>query len=174
MNLLSKLHIILYIFTSRILGALICRPEGHVLPKPSTLANSPIFQAAITNITTSLDAAISGTINAGWPVSNVSFSLAVISSTSQTDPGIPLWEYHHLASGNTRGTKNIDRHSQYLIGSITKVISDYILLRSGVDIDLPVTRFLPQLRSGKSVLVWKDVTLRMLAEHLAGVSANCK
>jgi actin-related protein 6 len=149
-----------------------CRPEGPVLPRPTALTKSPIFQAAANNLTETLNAALSGSITAGWPTNNVSFSLAVV-STDQDDLGVPIWEYHHLAAANTKGTKKLDRDSQYLIGSITKVFTDYVLLKSGMNIDAPVTEYLPGL-DGKSEIRWRDVTLRMLASYLGGTPANCR
>lgn len=149
-----------------------CRPESPVLPRPTALAKSPIFQAAAANLTETLNAALSGSIAAGWPIENVSFSLAVVGA-GQGDPGVPIWEYHHLAAANTKGTKKLDRASQYLIGSITKVFTDYVLLKSGMDLDAPVTEYLPEL-DGKSKIQWRDVSLRMLASYLGGTPANCK
>lgn len=148
-----------------------CCPEGPVLPSPTALNKSPIFQAAATNLTDTLNAALSGSITAGWPIENVSFSVAVVSA-DQDDPGVPIWEYHHLAAANTKGTMELDRDSQYLIGSITKVFTDYLLLKSGVDLDTPVTEYLPGL-DGESKIQWRDVTLRMLASYLGGSPANC-
>ncbi|KAM0550723.1 hypothetical protein ACHAPJ_008788 [Fusarium lateritium] len=148
-----------------------CRPEGPVLPQPTALANSAIFKAAAANLTETLNAAVSGSIEAGWPVSNVSFSLAVVSA-DQDEPGVPIWEYHRLATANTKGTKNLNRDSQYLIGSISKVFTDYVLLKSGVDLDAPVTEFLPSLDDTKSTIQWRDVNLRMLASYLGGTPAN--
>mgnify|MGYP004716948667 CR=1 FL=1 len=150
-----------------------CRPEGPVLPKPTALANSATFKAAAANLTETLNAAVSGSIEAGWPVSNVSFSLAVVSA-DQDEPGVPIWEYHRLATANTKGTKNLNRDSQYLIGSISKVFTDYVLLKSGVDLDAPVTEFLPSLDDTKSTIQWRDVNLRMLASYLGGTPANCE
>ncbi|KAF5659961.1 beta-lactamase 3 [Fusarium denticulatum] len=147
-----------------------CRPEGPVLPRPTALTNSPIFQAAANNLTESLNAALSGSITAGWPTNNVSFSLAVVSA-DQDDPGVPIWEYHHLAAANTKGTKKLDRDSQYLIGSITKVFTGYLLLKSGMDLDAPVSEYLLGL-DGKSKIQWRDVSLRMLASYLGGTPAN--
>ncbi|KAI7759986.1 hypothetical protein LZL87_010408 [Fusarium oxysporum] len=147
-----------------------CRPEGPVLPRPTALTNSPIFQAAATNLTETLSAALSGSITAGWPIENVSFSLAVVSA-DQDDPGVPMWEYHHLAAANTKGTKKLDRDSQYLIGSITKMFTDYVLLKSGMDLDAPITEYLPGL-DGMSKIQWRDVSLRMLASYLGGTPAN--
>ncbi|KAF4425043.1 Beta-lactamase 3 [Fusarium acutatum] len=147
-----------------------CRPEGPVLPRPTALTKSPIFQAAAANLTETLNAALLGSITAGWPINNVSFSLAVV-STDQEDPGVPIWEYHHLAATNTEGTKKLDRDSQYLIGSITKVFTDYVLLKSGMDLDAPITEYLLEL-DGTSKIQWRDVTLRMLASYLGGTPAN--
>ncbi|OBS23202.1 hypothetical protein FPOA_03756 [Fusarium poae] len=141
-----------------------CHPEGSILPKPTSLTTSPIFKSSAVNLTSTLDAAISGSIKAGWPVNNVSFSLAVVSAESHK----PVWEYHHLATANTRGTKDINRDSQYLIGSITKVFTVFVLLKSGVSLDASVTEFLPGLDGDR----WKDVSLRMLASYLSGTPAN--
>src|SRR5687767_15061842 len=108
--------IILMLSLAATASALKCHPEGPILPKPTSLSTSPIFTSAALNLTNALNAAISGNITAGWPVNNVSFSLAVVSA----DEDEPIWEYHHLAA-NTRGTEKLDRDSQYLIGSISKV-----------------------------------------------------
>ncbi|KAF4331762.1 beta-lactamase 3 [Fusarium beomiforme] len=170
MNLSHSIAFILSLTAQFTSAELKCRPEGPVLPGPTSLVKSPIFQAAAANLSETLNASLEGSIEAGWPVENVSFSLAVVSA-DQEKPGVPVWEYHHLASSNTRGTKHLDRDSQYLIGSITKVFTDYVLLKSGMDLDAPVTGYLPGL-DGKSSIQWKDVSLRMLASYLSGTPAN--
>lgn len=151
-------------------AALSCHPESPLVPRPyltpSLLANATDRLAEL------FDSAISGEINAGWPVENTSFSVALASTDPDGASGVPLWEYHHLSENNPAGTKHLDRDSQYLIGSITKAVSAYILLVSGVDIDAPVTSYLPEL-AGESEISWGDVSLRMLASHLAGVPTNC-
>lgn len=156
-------------------AALTCRPEGPVVPKPSlkSLKCSSVVSDATANLTSTLDDAISGAIEAGWEVKNGSFSLALVSA-HQPDAGVPLWEYHHLAEANTRGTKKLDRESQYLIGSISKLISDYVMLQTDVDIDQPITKFLPSLKEPGAKIQWEEVTLRSLGEHLAGVPVNCE
>ena len=160
--------------------ALDCRPEGPVLPKPSltSLKSSPILADAANDLSSKLDKAVKGTIKAGWDTANTSFSLALV-SIDQQDAGAPLWEYHHLGEANTKGTKDLDRDSQYLIGSISKAISDFVMLQTDVDIDAPVTEFLPKLRGeGEEeeedpMIQWGEVSLRMLASHLAGAPTNC-
>lgn len=149
---------------------LLCRPEGPILPKPTSLSLSPTFQNASAEFTESLNTLVAGNITAGWALENSSFSLAVV---AWDDPE-PVWEYHHLAATNVNGTKEVDKESQYLIGSISKVISDYVLLRSGVDVDKPVTEFLTSLNSSDSSIQWQNITLRMLASHLSGAPTNCK
>ncbi|PHH90335.1 hypothetical protein CDD83_3933 [Cordyceps sp. RAO-2017] len=120
------------------------------------------------------EAVAGGTPAAGWPVDNVSFSLAVV-ARDQAAAGVPLWEYHHLAANNVRGTHQLGRDSQYLVGSVSKVVSDYILLKSPVDLDAPVTAYLPELADASPPperLRWHDVTLRMLATQLSGAPTN--
>ncbi|KAM3459908.1 hypothetical protein NHJ6243_006444 [Beauveria neobassiana] len=110
---------------SLITALLNCRADGPVLPKPTSLQNSPVFKSAAANLTKTLNGAINGSIAAGWAVENVSFSLAVV-SLDQADPGIPIWEFHHQAKISVNGTKKIDRDSQYLIASIRVPANDFI------------------------------------------------
>jgi actin-related protein 6 len=154
-----------------------CPPDGPLLPRPTDLANSKYIQGAAKNLSIILDSAVQGKIKAGWVVENVSFSLALVSpygASGAEDNVRPFWEYHHRAEKNEQGTANIDGNTQYLIGSVSKVFSDLMLLKSGVDLQTPVTHFLPQLRSNKSKIRWENITLEMLADHLAGIPPNGK
>lgn len=167
----SVFHLLLS--TSTVAGAFECHPQGPILPRPSHLAQSEIFQDAVKNLTESLEAAVTGKIKAGWDTRNVSLSIGII-TRDQPDRRSPLWEYHHLASGNVNGTGSIDKNSQYLIGSISKVISDTMLLRSGVDIDDPITKYIPTLNTSSSLIDWNAITLRALASQLSGIPPNCR
>lgn len=153
--------------------ALECHPEGPILPKPEKLARSEPFKTAFENLSQTLDAAVTGKIKAGWDIRNVSLSVGVV-SMDQEEASVPIWEYHHLASGNVNGTKTIDRNSQYLIGSISKVISDAILLRSGLNVDDPITKYLPSLNVSSSMIDWSSISLRALASQLSGIPPNCE
>jgi CubicO group peptidase (beta-lactamase class C family) len=97
--------------------------------------------------------------------------MAVV-SLSDPSPQSPLWEYHHLATNNTNSTKRVDGDSQYLIGSVSKVFTDLLLLKSGLNMDDPVTKYLPELE-GESVIQWEDVTLGALGDHLSGMPGTC-
>ena len=153
-------------------GILACRPDGPVVPAPRNLSNSAILKRVGADLTAALDKAVKGEIKAGWPVENVSFSLGLV-SLGQKDAGIPIWEYHHLSPKNVNGTKKADRDSQYLIGSVTKVLSDAIVLKSGIELDDPITKWLPQLNNASSLISWNNITIRALASHLAGIPPNC-
>ncbi|KAL8408413.1 hypothetical protein RB594_007015 [Gaeumannomyces avenae] len=150
-------------------GALECRPHGPILPRPN-LAKSQSFQKAARELQEALDAATGVKIRAGWEVPNTTISLAFVSK-DQPVPGIPLWEYHHLASNTFLGTRKVDRNSQYQIGSISKAITDAVLIRSGINLDDPITQYIPGL-SGPAQIPWETITLRGLASHLAGIPPN--
>lgn len=156
-----------------ILAALECRPDGPTVPRARHLANSSFLAGATENLTAALDQAVAGEIAAGWAVENASFSVALV-DYHQDDPGIPVWEYHHLAKGNVNGTDKLDRDSQYLIGSVSKVFSTLVLLLSDVQLDEPLTKYLPELSNSSSTLAWDEVTLRSLANHLSGAPTNCE
>ncbi|KAL2852472.1 beta-lactamase/transpeptidase-like protein [Aspergillus pseudoustus] len=152
-----------------------CPPDGPLLPRPTDLANSKYVQNAARNLTAILDSAVQGDIKAGWIVENVSFSLALVSPygpSGREDNVRPFWEYHHRGKNNEQGVQEVNGDTQYLIGSVSKVFSDLTLLKSGVDLTAPVTDFLPQLRSPRSKIRWENITLEMLADHLAGIPPN--
>ncbi|RYO81965.1 hypothetical protein DL766_009364 [Monosporascus sp. MC13-8B] len=151
--------------------ALECRPEGPIYPRPRNLSESKTFQEALANFTAILNGAFNGDIRTGWDIHNVSLSTGIV-GLDQTDASTPLWEYHHLASGNINGTQSIDRHSQYLIGSVSKAISDAILIKSGVSMDDPVTKHLPALKGHDSLIDWESISLRALGGQLAGIPPN--
>ncbi|KAK4120418.1 beta-lactamase/transpeptidase-like protein [Parathielavia appendiculata] len=148
-----------------------CRPEGPIFPRPRHLNQSGTFKGALDKLTATLDAAFHGRIRTGWDLQNISLSMAVV-GLDQTQPSIPLWEYHRLAPGNVNGTKSLDRHSQYLIGSVSKVLTDALLMKSGVDMDDAVTEYLPSLDNGTSLIDWSQISLRALGGHLAGIPPN--
>ncbi|KAI1427779.1 beta-lactamase/transpeptidase-like protein [Xylaria sp. FL1777] len=148
-----------------------CRPPGPVLPKPRCIDGHVRLATATDKLTTSLEAALAGDIEAGWPVENTSFSIGII-MYDQDDKAVPVWEFHHLSPRNVNGTRHLSRDSQYLIGSISKVISDYILLRSGLNLDEPIAMFLPELADENSLIPWENITLRHLANQVAGIPPN--
>lgn len=167
--------ILLYLLAAGLATAeqpLECRQEGPIVPRPVDLCKSEAFRHALDDLKKTFDAVVAGDIKGGWDVRNVSLSIGVV-TLDQAEPSVPAWEYHHLASGNVNGTKSLGRNSLYLIGSVSKVITDVILLSSGVNIDDPVTDYIPSLDNSSSLIPWKNITLRALAAQLSGIPPNC-
>jgi CubicO group peptidase (beta-lactamase class C family) len=151
----------------------ICPPSGPWLPEPTALGRFHSFSSATENLERQIKGALKGEIEAGWPVANASFSISVVSSDDLVD-GRPLWEYHHLAEANINGTKQVDGDSQYLIGSVSKLISELVFLKAGIDMDEKITEFLPELEDDSSFIKWNQISLNSLATHLSGIAPNCK
>lgn len=145
-----------------------CPPDGPLLPRPTGLGSSVVLQNATRQLQKTIDQALVGQIRAGWPVENTSFSIGLISADSPA----PIWSYHQLGSGNTNGTKHIDGDTQYLVGSISKLITDLLVLRTGIDLDTSITQYLPKLLNDTSVIEWGNITLSALADHLSGIPPN--
>ena len=153
--------------------ALECHPEGPLVPRPGNLKQSATFQRALSNLASTLNAAFEGEIRAGFDIQNTSLSIGVV-SFDQPDSNVPVWEYHHLSSENVNGTKSIDRHSQYLVGSVSKAITDAILLHSGLSLEDPITKYMPSLAAQESLIKWENITLGAVAGQVAGIVPNCK
>lgn len=109
--------------------------------------------------------ALNGSINPGFSILNTTFSLGLVSLDSPE----PVWSFHHRGSANINRTQVIDNDTQYLVGSISKIITDLLVLRTGIDLDAPITRYLPSLANETSVIKWEEVTLAALADHSAGI-----
>ncbi|KAM0815970.1 hypothetical protein AB5N19_01771 [Seiridium cardinale] len=152
-------------------ASLDCHPPGPIIPKPRDISGHDLLIQAIANLTTSLNSPLNGTIPAGWPVKNASFSISLI-SWDQLEGAVPAWEYHCLSPNDINGTKNLTRDSQYILDTISKVFTDYILLRSGLELDSPITDYLPVLENDSSLISWADTTLRQLASQVAGIPPN--
>ena len=165
------LSVIASLYTAFSIADYSCPPDGPLLPRPKTLASQPAFKAAGTQFSGILDSVITGKIDAGFPVENTSFSIAIISLADKNDK--PAWEYHHRGAKNVNGTKTVDGDTQYLIGSISKVFTDLLLLKSGLNLDDPITKYLPELTSPDSVIRWDDISLRALGSHLGGIQGFC-
>ena len=146
-----------------------CAPEGAKFTKPVNLKESQYVLNVTRNLTNIINKAVNGSIVAGWVVPNASFSIAVVSMDSKK----PLWEYHYRGNASTRGAKKIDGDTQYMIGSLSKLLSDMMIMRSGMNMYTPVTDYLPQLNVSTSKIKWNEITVASLAEHLSGIPANC-
>jgi len=151
-------------------GGYTCPPEGPKIPRPINLASSVPLKAALQSLTKTIDAALNGTIKPGWVVQNASFSVAFVSMADKK----PLWEYHHRGSNFVEGAKVVDGDTQYHIGSLSKLVTDIMLLRSGIDMGKPITQYVPELNKPNTKIKWSEITVSSLASHLAGIPGNCR
>jgi CubicO group peptidase (beta-lactamase class C family) len=154
-----------------------CPVDGPLLPRPTDLGSSQIIQDATTKLTEALDSSVNGETKAGFQVDDTSFSIALVSPFVQNlnyrNDGI-IWSYHHLGKNNFKGTKSLNDDSQYLIGSVSKVFSDLLLLKSDIDLAHSVTEYLPGLDKKGTPIEWSNITLSALSNHLAGIPSNLR
>lgn len=167
MKLLSYSTLFALPFLSHTLAAR-CPITGPLLPTPKHLAASPLVSAAGEKLKNLYDSAVSGSIVSGWQTNATSFSIILTDAT-----GASLWEYHHTASGNVNNTRNVNGDTQYMIASVTKVFTDLALLKLGLNLDDPITKYLPELACNDSPIQWKDITLGALGDHLADIPQTC-
>lgn len=146
-----------------------CPITGSLLPPPRQLSTSPVILAAGERLKTLIDSALSGSIVAGWETNITSFSIILTDTNNGS-----FWEYHHAASGNANNTADVNGDTQFMVGSVTKVVTDLIMLRLGLDLDEPITKYLPELAYGDSSIEWNEVTLRSLGSHLAAIPRDCR
>lgn len=149
-----------------------CPISGPLLPPPQQLSTSPLIRAAGEKLKTLIDLALSGSIVAGWQTNTASFSIVLTDASDEA--GARLWEYHHTASGNVNNTGDVDGDTQFRVASVTKVFTDLILLKLGLDLADPITKYLPELACDDSPIEWKRITLGSLGNHLAAIPQGCK
>lgn len=169
MQFLSYLTLLFAVpFLSHTLAAR-CPITGPLLPPPQQLSTSPLFRAAGERLKTLYDFALSGSIVAGWQTNITSFSIVLTDASNA-----PLWEYHHTASGNVNNTSDVNGDTQFRVASVTKVFTDLLLLKLGLDLDDPITKYLPELACNDSPIKWKEITLGSLGNHLAAIPTGCR
>lgn len=156
-------HLILCLAQLVTLSLSACPPPGPILPAPTHISTSPYFLAAATNLTSFLDSSLPFA-----PLNTTTFSIHLVSASSPN----PLWSYYHTTPGSVLSSATVDAHSQYRIGSVSKVFTDLLVLRLSLPLDAPVTKWLPMLRKGSGGVDWDSITLRMLGSHMAGIQRN--
>lgn len=99
-----------------------------------------------------------------------SFSLEVTSAERT------LWQSFHTAktqNATRPGDTNVSGLSQYRIASISKVFTTlsvlYLHQAGHLNLEDPVTKYIPELSSSDYALPFKDITIRILASQLSGL-----
>ncbi|KAI8657861.1 Beta-lactamase domain-containing protein [Fusarium keratoplasticum] len=149
-----------------------CPPLGPVLPAPTSPSTNNAVKTAVKTLTEGLKA-LTGSFN------NTAMSIGMVSLHEDE----PILNLHHTpANLDARGVKEVDAHTVYRIGSVSKAFTVLAALKlSGVRMDDPVTKYLPRLRKlGKqqdkknsiTVVDWDRISLQALASHMGGIPAD--
>ena len=131
-----------------------CPPTGPVLPLPVIPSN---FKSGL--LSAALEAAAKGSDSFNSTATSFSFSVTSADST--------FLEYHHTApSRNATGVEHVDKDTVYRVASNTKMYMALASLLEFSNLDDPIGVHIQELASE---VAYKEVTLRLLASHLAGV-----
>ena len=152
-----------------------CPPLGPVLPPLHHPSHGTLICSVVANLSDSLKTQIA------YEKTFVSISLTSIHED------IPLLDLHHTpAILSKAGTSNVDAHTVYRIGSISKLFTMLATLLQGDAINwaASVTDYLPELKQivhGQSDrredlfgVRWDEVTVEALATHMAGIGRECR
>ncbi|TGJ85756.1 hypothetical protein E0Z10_g3004 [Xylaria hypoxylon] len=158
---------------------------GPVYQPPAGLLTSSVVNARNSDLAAKLNQVLqSGHSDFGdFEASTSSISITIVST--EHDEDAPFFDFHysspslnHSAGGTDRVTKN----SIYRIGSISKLITTYVLLvgYGWESWDHAVTRYVPELREAASSdyrrpiedVYWDKVTIGALTSHLSGVGRD--
>ncbi|KAI0164392.1 beta-lactamase/transpeptidase-like protein [Hypoxylon sp. FL1284] len=149
-----------------------CPPLGAVLPAPTSPSTHPAVQSALSALKAAVN--LTGTFNG----TAVSIGVKSLHETA------PLVDIHYTPPVlDPRGASQIDSSTVYRLGSVSKVFAALAVLKtSGVQLQDPVTKYLPRLRELKeqqngtvnSITVpdWDEVTLQALASHMGAIGAD--
>src|ERR1700753_794067 len=138
-----------------------CPLLGSQYPAPVGLSREPIYEAATRSIEARLKASISR-----FPYNETSFSIGMFSTH---EAGL-TYQYHHtdaLLARSAQGARKLDANSIYRVGSVSKLLTVYLLLICEGDhrFNDPITQYIPQLKSIKPNLTttalpdWDDITI---------------
>jgi hypothetical protein len=161
-----------------------CPLLGPRFPLPTGLSSSKAVQAALANLTASLDALSIGDSGGFSTTTNTTtFSVGLFSSEPPGTTSSPLfYQYHHTAFNSTGGPvggQRVHADSVYNIARVTTVFTVYAFLIAAGDtrwLD-PITKHVPELaffdgnqtaKSGD----WGEVRLIDLASNMAGIARD--
>lgn len=148
-----------------------CPPLGAVLPAPRSPSTHPAVRSAAEDLTSTLDG-IAASLNA----SGISVAVKSVHEDAQ------LFSWHFTPPvGSGVGTDSIDGDTIWRVGSVSKMMPALAALqRAEVDMEASVVEYLPELEEeneegeGVNAVPWRDVTVRSLANHLAGLATDCE
>ncbi|KAJ3532836.1 hypothetical protein NM208_g8259 [Fusarium decemcellulare] len=149
-----------------------CPPAGPVLPAAKSPSTSPAIKEAIVDLFSALKL-----VSETW-YPNTAISVAAKSLHED----VPFISHHIYPIGglNTSGVATIDEETVYRASSISKLLPILALLRLGISLEDPITKYLPELRSIQiqespspiTAVDWDHITIGSLASHMSGIAAE--
>ncbi len=147
-----------------------CPPLGPILPAPTGLSQSPLFQTLMTEINAQLQ-------NTSSLLNQTAVSIGM---RSVHDDGSLLNFHFTPQEYNTSGTHKVDGDTVYRIGSTTKLFTALSILQLEGKINPfdPVTKYVPKLgdisglNNSLTKVDWNTVTIHALMSHMGGVPAE--
>lgn len=141
-----------------------CPPLGAVLPAPNSPSACAAVQAAIYDFENDFNK-----LTSGFGGSAVSVSVRSIHERGS------LFDLHYTPSTRDPSSTNaVDANTVYRIASISKVFTVLGILREGIGMDDPVTKYLPDLSNLNAAVSWDDVTIGALASQMSGIGLDCR
>lgn len=176
----SSIVFVLLVFVS--ISTAFCPLYGPVFPAPTNLAAASTIKDALEKLTTTYDDALRGGngSTAAGPNSGVR---AVQIFSLDSDDSVYEYYYDGTILSNTTGVKHMDGNAIVRVGSLSKLITTYLLLKEVGDgaWDLRVTDVIPELKGNEkwkedelAFTKWQEVTLGTLAGQISGVVVNCE
>jgi CubicO group peptidase (beta-lactamase class C family) len=181
--LLYELLLLLLLQVALIDAVHLCPLLGPSWPAPTGLSSDATVQAALKNITQTLQNAS----NAG-KFSGASLSLEIFDTTSSD--ALLAYAYTAKEINTTLGVSKVDENTVFRIGSTSKMFPMFLLLiQSGFDtLQDPISKYIPEIKAagadiqrnstkrnnGIDYTNWNDITVGELASHLAGIARDCE
>jgi CubicO group peptidase (beta-lactamase class C family) len=180
---LHELLLLLLLQVTLIDAVHLCPLLGPSWPAPTGLSSDATVQAALKNITQTLQ----DVSNAG-KFSGASLSLEIF-DTSSSD-ALLTYAYTAKEINTTLGVSKVDENTVFRIGSTSKMFPMFlILIQSGFKtLQDPISKYIPEIKAaaadiqrnstkrnnGNDYTNWDDITVGELASHLAGIARDCE
>lgn len=180
---LYKLLLLLLLHVALIDAIHLCPLLGPSWPAPTDLSKDATVQAALKNITKTINNAS----NAG-NFSGASLSLEVFDTSSSE--ALLTYGYTGKEINTTLGVSKVDENTVFRIGSTSKMFPMLLLLIEGGFNSLqdPISKYIPEIKVAADELLhnstkrndgidytkWNEVTVGELASHLAGIARDCE
>lgn len=159
-----------------------CPLLGPIYPPPTDLSHDATFNAALQNITATIQDAVNSD-----KLSSDSISMQIFHGSDSGS--LMSLSYTADAINTTLGVSRVDENTVFRIGSTSKLWTMLLMLieKGPTRLQDPIAQYIPELRQAAVELArnssmrqdgidftkWNEVTIGELATHLAGIARDC-